>query len=146
MTGVLKEFRDFAMRGNVLDMAIGIIIGLAFGAIVNSLVNDVVMPPIGLLVGGLDFSSLFINLSLDADYAALADAEAAGAPVIRYGLFINAVINFVIVAFAVFLLVKQVNRFRKKEEPAAPPTKPRQEVLLEEIRDLLQRSTQPPVH
>ena len=140
MQGFMKEFKDFVMRGNVVDMAVGIIIGVAFGAIVNSLVTDVLMPPIGLLMGGLDFSSLYIALS-SADYATMAEAEAAGAPIIRYGLFINQVINFLIVAFAIFILIKQINRFKKKEEaaPAAPPPPPQDVVLLTEIRDLLKK-------
>ncbi|MBW7835945.1 MAG: large conductance mechanosensitive channel protein MscL [Sphingomonadales bacterium] len=133
----MKEFKDFAMRGNVVDMAVGIIIGAAFGAIVNSLVKDVLMPPIGLLMGGLDFSSLYFTLSTN-DYATMAEAEAAGAPIIRYGLFINQVINFVIVAFAIFILIKQINRFKKKEE-AAPTAPPQDVVLLTEIRDLLKK-------
>ncbi|RIK93592.1 MAG: large conductance mechanosensitive channel protein MscL [Proteobacteria bacterium] len=137
MQGFMKEFKDFAMRGNVVDMAVGIIIGAAFGAIVNSLVKDVLMPPIGLLMGGLDFSSLYITLSTN-DYATMAEAEAAGAPIIRYGLFINQVINFVIVAFAIFILIKQINRFKKKEE-AAPAAPPQDVVLLTEIRDLLKK-------
>jgi large conductance mechanosensitive channel len=138
MKGFFKEFKEFAMRGNVLDMAVGIVIGAAFTAIVNSLVKDVIMPPIGLLTGGLDFSNLFISLR-GGDFATLAAAEAAGAPVLRYGVFINAVINFLIVAFAIFILIKQVNRFKRKEEtaPAAPPPPPADVVLLTEIRDLL---------
>jgi large conductance mechanosensitive channel len=120
---VLKEFKEFAMRGNVLDMAVGIIIGAAFGKIVTSLVNDVIMPPIGLLLGKVDFSSLYINLS-GQDYASLAEAQKAGAATFNYGIFLNTIINFVIVAFAVFLLIRQVNRFaKKKEAPAAPTTK-----------------------
>ena len=119
---MLQEFKEFIMRGNVLDMAIGIIIGIAFGAIVNSLVNDVLMPPIGLLLGGVDFSNLFINLS-GTGYASLAEAKAAGAPVIAYGTFINAVINFLIIALVVFLLVKQVNRLRRPKEAPVPATK-----------------------
>lgn len=140
MKGMLKEFRDFAMRGNVLDMAVGIIIGAAFGAIVSSLVKDVIMPPIGLLMGNMDFSDLFITLS-GGEFATLAAAEAAGAPIIRYGIFINQVINFLIVAFAIFVLIKQVNRFKKKEEaaPAAPPPPAQEVVLLTEIRDLLKK-------
>jgi large conductance mechanosensitive channel len=118
---MLKEFKEFAMRGNVLDMAVGIIIGVAFGAIVNSLVKDVLMPPLGLLLGKMDFSNLYLNLS-GADYASLAAAQEAGAATINYGVFVNTVINFIIVAFAVFLLVRQVNRFAKKEE--APPPEP----------------------
>ena len=120
---MLKEFKEFAMRGNVLDMAVGIIIGAAFGKIVTSLVNDVIMPPIGLLLGKVDFSSLYINLA-GQDYASLAEAQKAGAATLNYGLFLNTIINFVIVAFAVFLLIRQVNRFgKKKEAPAAPTTK-----------------------
>jgi large conductance mechanosensitive channel len=117
---MLKEFRDFAMRGNVIDMAVGIIIGAAFGAIVTSMVNDVVMPPIGLALGAVDFSDLFINLS-STPYASLAAAKEAGAPVIAYGAFINTIINFLIVAFVIFLVIKQINRL-KKPEPAAPVT------------------------
>ncbi|UCC72211.1 MAG: large conductance mechanosensitive channel protein MscL [Gemmatimonadota bacterium] len=119
---MLKEFKEFAMRGNVLDMAVGIIIGVAFGAIVNSLVKDVLMPPLGLVLGQMDFSSLYLNLS-GTEYASLAAAQEAGAATINYGVFINSVINFIIVAFAVFLLVRQVNRFTRKEE--APPPEPR---------------------
>ncbi len=137
MSGFLKEFRDFAMRGNVLDMAIGIIIGAAFGTIVSSLVADVLMPPIGLIAGNLDFSNLFINLS-GGDYATVAAAEAAGAPIIRYGVFINNIINFIIVAFAIFLVIKQVNRFKKKAEEA-PAATPEDVELLREIRDLLKK-------
>jgi large conductance mechanosensitive channel len=119
---MLKEFKKFALQGNVLDMAIGIIIGAAFGKIVSSLVADVLMPPIGLVVGKIDFSSLFLNLS-GQDYASLAAAKAAGAPTINYGLFLNNVIDFVIVAFVIFLLVKQINRLKSKEAPApAAPT------------------------
>ena len=128
---MLKEFRDFAMKGNVMDMAVGIIIGGAFGKIVSSLVNDVIMPPIGMLLGKVDFSNLFINLSGE-HYASLADAKAAGAATVNYGLFLNTVIDFVIVAFAIFLMVKWVNKMRAAAEarekkpqvaPAAPTTK-----------------------
>ncbi len=133
---VLKEFREFAMRGNVVDLAVGIIIGAAFGKIVTSLVNDVIMPPIGLLLGQVNFTSLFINLSRES-YASLALAEAAGAPVIRYGAFINTILDFVIVAFAIFLLVRSINRMKKAEPPPAPPGPSPQEKLLGEIRDLL---------
>ncbi len=118
---MLQEFKKFALQGNVLDMAIGIIIGAAFGKIVSSLVADVLMPPIGLLVGQIDFSSLFLNLS-GQDYASLAAAKAAGAPTINYGIFLNNILDFVIVAFVIFLLVKQVNRLKAKEAPAASPT------------------------
>lgn len=117
---MLKEFKEFAMRGNVLDMAIGVIIGGAFGKIVTSLVNDVLMPPIGRILGNLDFSNLFFALNGQA-YPSLAAAKAAGAPTVNYGLFINSVIDFTIVAFVIFMLVRQVNRL-KKEAPAAAPT------------------------
>jgi len=116
-----KEFRDFAMRGNVVDLAVGIIIGAAFGKIVTSLVNDILMPPIGILLGKVDFSNLFINLS-GKPYASIADAKAAGAATINYGLFVNNIIDFIIVAFAVFLLVRQMNRLTKKPEAAVAPT------------------------
>lgn len=121
---MLKEFREFALRGNVVDMAVGIIIGGAFGKIVSSLVTDVLMPPLGLLMGGVDFSNLFINLSGTA-YASLAEAQAAGAATINYGVFINKVIDFVIVAFAIFMVIRQMNRLKRKEEgpPPAPTTK-----------------------
>jgi large conductance mechanosensitive channel len=137
---VLKEFKEFAMRGNVIDMAVGIIIGAAFGKIVTSLVNDVVMPPIGLLLGNMDFSDLFLNLSMDASYPSVAAAEEAGAPIIKYGLFINNVLDFVIVAFAIFLLIRAINRLKRKQEAAPPPPPPAPSVeqkLLTEIRDLL---------
>lgn len=136
---MLKEFKAFAMRGNVVDMAVGIIIGAAFGRIVSSLVNDVIMPPIGLLMGNLDFSNLFINLS-GADFDSLAAAEAAGAPVIKYGLFINQILDFVIVAFAIFMVIRAMNRLKKQEEQAPPPAPPEPSAevrLLTEIRDAL---------
>lgn len=133
---MLQEFRKFIARGNVIDLAVGIIMGTAFTAIVNSLVKDIIMPPIGVIIGGLDFSEYYLNLS-GGDYPSLAAAQAAGAATIAYGSFINAVINFLIISFAVFLLVRQVNRFyqRTAEEPSPAPS--RQEVLLEEIRDAL---------
>lgn len=139
---MLKEFKEFALRGNVVDMAVGIIIGAAFGKIVSSLVSDIIMPPIGVLLGGVDFSSLFINLS-GGDYATLEQAKEAGAATINYGVFISTVLDFIIVAFAIFMVIKQMNRFKKQEEdaPAAPPEPPRQEILLEEIRDLLKSSS-----
>jgi len=112
---MLKEFKEFAMRGNMLDMAVGIIIGAAFGKIITSFVSDILMPPIGLLVGKVDFSGLFINLS-GQSFATLADAKKAGAATLNYGLFLNTVLDFLIVAFAIFLLIKQVNRL--KREPA----------------------------
>ena len=116
---MLKEFKEFAMRGSVLDLAVGVIIGVAFGKVVSSLVDDVIMPPIGRLLGHVDFSNLFINLS-DKSYASLAAAKAAGAPTLNYGNFLNTIINFLIVAFAVFLLVRAVNKWMPK--PAAPVT------------------------
>lgn len=119
---MLKEFKAFAMRGNVLDMAIGIIIGAAFGRIISSLVNDIIMPPLGLVLGRVDFSSLFLNIS-GKSYATLAAAKAANAATINYGTFINTVIDFLIVAFAIFLLVKQVNRWDKPAPAVAPTTK-----------------------
>ncbi len=117
-----KEFKDFIARGNVVDLAVGFIIGLAFGKIVSSLVNDIIMPPIGLLLGKVDFNNLFINLS-GKPYATLAAAKEAGAATINYGVFINTIIEFLIIAFVVFLLVKQINKLMKPAEPAAPPTK-----------------------
>jgi large conductance mechanosensitive channel len=121
---MLREFREFAMRGNVVDLAIGIIIGAAFGKIVTSLVNDIIMPPVGLLLGQVDFSSLFINLS-GQPYTSLAEARGAGAPTIKYGVFLNTVIDFVIVAFAIFLVVRFINRLRRQQEaaPEAPTTR-----------------------
>jgi len=118
---MLREFKEFAMRGNVLDMAVGIIIGAAFGKIISSLVNDVIMPPIGLLLGNVDFSNLFINLS-GQPYASLAAAKAAGAPVVAIGVFLNSVFDFLIVAFVIFLLIRQVNRTKRQTEvPAVAP-------------------------
>ncbi|TCP29832.1 large conductance mechanosensitive channel [Scopulibacillus darangshiensis] len=119
---MFKEFKAFLSRGNVIDLAIAVIIGAAFGKIVTSIVNDIIMPPIGLLLGKVDFSNLYINLS-DKDYASLAEAQKAGAPTINYGLFINTVINFIIIAFVIFLVIKLFERFKKKEEAAAPTTK-----------------------
>jgi len=120
---MLKEFKEFALRGNVLDMAVGIIIGAAFGKIITSLVSDLLMPPIGMLLGQVDFSDLFINLSPTA-YTSLAAARAAGAATVNYGVFLNTVLDFVIVAFVIFVLVRQVNRLKRAEEkPAAPVTK-----------------------
>ena len=124
---MLNEFKKFAMRGNVVDMAVGIIIGAAFGAIVKSLVDDVLMPPIGMLLGNVDFSNLFVVLkdgvSSAAPYASLADAKKAGAVTVNYGVFINSVISFMIVAFAVFMLIRNINRLQREEAPAAPMVK-----------------------
>lgn len=122
--GMLKEFKEFAVRGNVVDLAVGIIIGAAFGKIVTSMVNDILMPPIGVLMGSVNFSDLFINLDPSkAGIVSLAKAREAGAPVIAVGAFINAIIDFVIVAFCIFLLVKGINRLHKKPEPAPATTK-----------------------
>jgi large conductance mechanosensitive channel len=119
---MLKEFKQFAMRGNVIDLAVGLMLGSAFNKIVASLVGDILMPPIGVLLGKVDFSNLFINLS-GQRYTSLAEAKAAGAATVNYGLFLNTVIEFVIVAFALFLLVRQINRLQRAAEPAAPRTK-----------------------
>ena len=133
---LVKEFKEFAVKGNAVDMAVGIIVGAAFGKIVTSIVNDVIMPPIGKLLGGVDFTGLFLNLGSET-YATLADAKAAGAATLNYGAFLQTVVDFVIVAFAVFMLVKGINSLRKKEEeaPAEPPAPPEDVVLLREIRD-----------
>ena len=133
---MLKEFREFAMRGNVLDMAIGVIVGGAFGKVVSSLVSDLLMPPIGLLMGKVDFSSLFINLS-STPQPSLAAAKAAGTPTLNYGVFVQSLFDFVIIAFAIFLLVKQVNRFKKEAAPPPPTGPTNEEKLLMEIRDAL---------
>jgi large conductance mechanosensitive channel len=117
-----KEFKEFAMRGNVMDMAVGIIIGAAFGKIITSFVNDVLMPPIGLLLGKVDFNNLFITLSSQS-FATLADAKKAGVVTINYGLFLNTVIDFLIVAFVIFMMIRQINRLKKQPEPAVPTTK-----------------------
>lgn len=140
MGNMLEEFKKFAVRGNVVDMAVGIIIGGAFGKIVTSIVGDIIMPPIGKILGGVDFTNLYINLS-GGEYPSLEAAKAAGAVTMNYGIFLNTVINFIIVAFSVFLLVKGISAMKRKEElaPSAPPAPSRQEVLLEEIRNLLAR-------
>lgn len=139
---MFKEFREFILRGNVLDLAVGIIMGTAFTAIVNSLVNDMIMPPIGLALGGVDFTNLFLQLSgRETLYAVLADAQKAGVATLNYGVFINALVKFLIIAFAVFMLVKAANRMipKKAEEPAAPPPTPEDIILLREIRDSLKK-------
>ena len=120
--GFIGEFKDFAMKGNVLDMAVGIIIGVAFGGIINSLVKDVIMPPIGLIMGGTNFADLFIALD-GKTYASLAAAQAAAAPTINYGLFLNAIFNFLVVALAIFMLIRQVNAAKKKPAPPEPNSK-----------------------
>jgi len=119
---MLEEFKKFAMRGNVVDMAVGIVIGAAFGKIVSSFVKDVLMPPLGKLMGGVDFSNLYINLS-EGSYASLAAAQEAGAATINYGVFINTVLDFLIVAFAIFMVIKAMNKLKKEEPPKAPNTK-----------------------
>jgi large conductance mechanosensitive channel len=138
--GMMKEFKEFAVKGNAIDMAVGIIVGAAFGKIVTSLVGDVVMPPIGRLLGGVNFGGLFINLG-DKTFATLAEAKEAGAPTLNYGSFLQTVIDFAIIAFAVFLLVKGINTLKRKEEAKpAEPAKPSEEILLlREIRDALGR-------
>ncbi|HEX8980365.1 MAG TPA: large conductance mechanosensitive channel protein MscL [Parasulfuritortus sp.] len=137
---IIQEFKVFAMRGNVVDMAVGVIIGGAFGKIVTSLVQDVVMPPIGKLLGGVDFKSLYLDLG-NGGYASLAEAEKAGAPIIKYGVFINSVVDFFIIAVVIFLVVKGINSL-KRAEPAAPdepPPTPEEILLLREIRDSLKK-------
>jgi large conductance mechanosensitive channel len=142
MKKTLEEFKAFAMKGNVVDMAVGVIIGTAFGKIVSSLVNDIVMPPIGRILGGVDFKHLYWNLS-EGTYESLEAAKAAGAATVNYGIFINQIIDFLIVAFTIFLVIKGLTVLKKREAassaPAAPPAPPRQELLLEEIRDLLKK-------
>jgi len=144
---MLEEFKKFAMKGNVVDMAVGIIIGASFSGIVNSLVNDILMPPLGFILGKVDFSNLFVVLregaNAAAPYSSVAEAKAAGAVTMNYGLFINTVISFIIVAFAVFMLIRMINRMqaKKEETPAAPAVPPRQEQLLADIRDLLQKKS-----
>ena len=140
---MLREFKEFAMRGNVLDMAVGIIIGAAFGTIVNSLVNDLIMPPVGLALGGVDFTNLFVTLrdgtKAAGPYASLADAKAAGAVTLNYGVFANSIVSFLIVAVAIFMLVKGANSLKEEQAaaPADPPAPTKDQVLLTEIRDLL---------
>ena len=133
---MINEFKEFIMRGNAMDMAVGIIMGAAFGSMVGSLVEDVIMPPIGWLLGGVDFSTIFFSLTGE-DYVNLQAAKDAGAPVIGIGAFINAILNLIVVGFAVFMLVKGMNALKKKEEEAPKPP-PAEEVLLTEIRGLLQ--------
>jgi large conductance mechanosensitive channel len=135
---MLQEFKEFALRGNVVDMAVGIIIGAAFSTIVKSLVDDVIMPPIGLITGGVDFSDVYIPLSSQS-YDSLAQAKQAGAPTINIGVFINSVISFAIVAFVLFMVIKAMNRLRRKQEeaPRTEPSPSREVQLLEEIRDAL---------
>lgn len=134
--GIIKEFKEFAMRGNVIDMAVGIVIGAAFGKIVSSFVSDVLMPPLGLLLGGVDFADKKIVLK---DAVVEAGAEVAPAVTMNYGLFINTALDFIIVAFAIFMVIKLMNKLKRKEQaaPAAPPAPSKEEILLAEIRDIL---------
>lgn len=138
-TSILQEFKAFISRGNVIDMAVGIIVGAAFTAIVTSLVQDIITPPLGLILGGLDFSNLFWSLN-GTHYTTLEEATKAGAPILAYGSFLNAVIKFLIVSFVIFMLVRLINKLKKEqaaEDAATPPAPNKSEVLLEEIRDLL---------
>ena len=140
---MIKEFKEFAMKGNVMDMAIGVILGAAFGKIVGSFVGDVLMPPLGLLLGGVDFTGMFMNLGA-TPYATLAEAKAANAPTLNYGQFLQTIVDFLIVAFAIFMVIKSINRTRRKEvekpaAPAPPPPPSKEELLLTDIRDLLKK-------
>ena len=136
--GMIQEFKEFAVKGNMLDMAVGIIMGAAFGGVVSGLVGDVIMPAVGFFGGGLDFKNAFLNLS-GGSFASLEEAKKAGAAVVAYGAWLNTVINFVVVAFCMYLIIKAMNSMKKAEE-AAPAPPPKEEVLLTEIRDLLSRS------
>lgn len=138
---MLKEFREFAIKGNVIDLAVGVVIGGAFGKIVTSMVDDVIMPLVGLVLGKIDFSNLFFQLGGETKFATVAAAKAAGVATLSYGIFLNNIVNFTIVAFAIFIVIKQINRFKREEAaapaPAAPPEPTPSEKLLVEIRDLL---------
>lgn len=136
---MLQEFKDFINRGNVMELAVGLIMGAAFGAVVKSFVNEIVMPVVGVLLGGTDFSNYYIQLTGEGNFASLEAAREAGAAVVAYGQFLNVLITFIITAFVIFLIVRSYNRMKKKEEeaPKTPPAPAREEVLLEEIRDLL---------
>jgi len=137
---MIKEFREFIERGNVIELAVAFVMGVAFNAIIKSFVADIIMPLVGLVTGGIDFANRFIVLGA-GEYATLAEAQEAGAATLNYGVFINAIIEFLIIAFVLFMIVRTYNRMKKQEEeaPAAPAEPPRQEVLLEEIRDALQK-------
>jgi len=137
---VLKEFKEFAIKGNVIDMAVGVVIGGAFGKIVGSLVTDIIMPPIGLLLGKVDFTNLFLNLS-GTPVASLAEAKAKGLATLNYGVFLNTTFEFLIIAFTIFMVIKQINRLKREAPPApaAPPEPSNEEKLLAEIRDLLKK-------
>ena len=134
---MFSEFRTFLMRGNVIDLAVGVIVGASFTGIVNSLVKDVLMPPIGLILGGIDFANFFIVLKGDHALTSLKAAQEAGAVTLNYGLFINTLLNFVIVAFVLFMLIRQINRLQRPPKDAAPPATPEDVILLREIRDSL---------
>ncbi|HEY0302057.1 MAG TPA: large conductance mechanosensitive channel protein MscL [Rhizomicrobium sp.] len=134
---MLKEFRTFVMRGNVIDLAVGVVIGAAFTAIVNSLVKDVIMPPVGLVLGGIDFSNFFVVLKGDAKLASLKAAADAGAVTLNYGLFVNTILNFLIVAFMLFVLLRQINRLKAPAKDSPPAETPEDIQLLREIRDAL---------
>jgi large conductance mechanosensitive channel len=138
---MLKEFKDFAMKGNVIDLAVGVIIGSAFGAIVKSLVDDIIMPPLGFILGNVDFSNLYIVIKKGqslGSYNTMAEAIKDGAVLIKYGLFINTIVSFIIISFSVFIMIKQLNRLKKKDVKITPPPEPSTEVIvLKEIRDLL---------
>lgn len=139
--GFMQEFKEFAMRGNVIDLAVGVVIGGAFGKIVDSLVKDVIMPPVGALMGGVDFKHLYLNLGATR-FETMEAAEKAGAPLIKYGAFINSMVDFTIIALAIFVAVKAINRLQRKrqeEAPAAPPPTPEDVLLLREIRDALKK-------
>lgn len=137
---MMKEFKEFAIKGNVVDMAVGLVIGVAFKAIITSFVKDVIMPPIGKMLGGVDFAKLYINLS-DTTFASMAEATKAGAPIIKYGVFIQTIVDFIIIAFVIFMVVKGINSMKKKEEekPEEPKADPEDIVLLREIRDSLKK-------
>lgn len=142
----IKEFKEFAMRGNVIDLAVAVVVGGAFGKIVDSLVSDIIMPMVGRLIGGIDFSHFYLDLSF-GDYASMEAAEKAGAPLLKYGLFVNNIINFLIIALAIFVAVKLLSKLRREEPPAPAPEDPQDVQLLREIRDLLkdQRASSAPV-
>ena len=138
--GFIRDFKEFALKGNAVDMAVGIVIGAAFGKIVSSMVSDVIMPVIGRLTGNVDFANLFVVLG-NGQYKTLAEAKAAGVATLNYGLFINSVLDFVIVAFSIFLVIRALGRMRKREEPAPAPAVPPADIqILSEIRDLLKKS------
>ncbi len=140
--GMLEEFKAFAVKGNVVDMAVGVVIGGAFGAIVKSLVDDLIMPVVGRLTGGVDFSNLFLVLKEGATpgpYASLAEATKGGAVLLKYGIFVNTIVTFLIVAFAIFIVIKNLNRFKREEQPAPAPSPSEEVMLLREIRDALKK-------